>query len=286
LTAAIYTALTRLVYTSLTPQHISPAPEILPNMCHTLFQVFRCSHVKEVCTTPCAHALATATPATPSSGEFSGAGPEAPPSLHPGGTPDHQIMDRRPSVTSFASLPTASAATPPKADKNTLPSQAAHGTRTTSLSSLTTTSSRPSSLVFAPSNLRPYTTSLPPPPPYSQTTTSSTPAPSANNPSDTKASPEMLPNICAQRFARYLPQGSYPCYECYMKPEYEAFRANWMRVFHDSHPGMKKEDVERLSGVEGVAKALGLVNVAREVDTAESGKVVGVEKEVEGEKGE
>lgn len=53
-------------------------------------------------------------------------------------------------------------------------------------------------------------------------------------------------------------------------------------MYAEGHPGVKSEDVERLSGVEGVGRKVGLVNVMREMDTAESWKREG---ETEGEAG-
>lgn len=39
-------------------------------------------------------------------------------------------------------------------------------------------------------------------------------------------------------------------------------------MYAEGHPGVKMEEVERLSGVEEVGRKLGLVNVCREINTA------------------
>lgn len=241
-------------------------------MCHKLFQTYGCGHTREICTTPCVHALATATPASPTSLELPLANLEGRTSLHPG-----LALGHRPSTDSVSSLPLGN--TVANKGNLSLPSQTLHGIRTSSLSNLTSTAPR-GSPNFTPSRLRDSVVSIAPPP-YTHNAASRqisnlAPPPSIQTNTDPalgQREPEMIPNFCTQFFARYLPAGIYPCYDCYMKPEYERVRQRWMRVYADIHPGCKPEDIERMCGMEEIARKQGLVNVAREINTAESGKV-------------
>lgn len=139
--------------------------------------------------------------------------------------------------------------TPHAQDRPDLPARP-HPVRT---SSTDTTAGTPTSL---------------PPPPYTASISIPNPTVADITTPSPQSAPDRTPNLCAQFFARYLPAGNHPCYGCYMNPEYAGLRGRWMKLYADGHPGCVLGDVERLSGVERVGERLGLVNVARGVNTA------------------
>lgn len=230
-------------------------------MCHKLFQVYCCGHTKEVCTTPCTHAVANATPAPRTAPELSSNDARISNFIRL-----VSVLRHRPSVSSVASLPAAGTAAIKIKDGHS--SQPAP--RTSSLSNLTTPPHRESVLSTAPYPTGSVDVA---PPPYTHTT------PSCVDLGIAKV--EMIPSYCAQFFARYLPLGSHPCYDCYMRPEYEVYRKRWLKGYADGHPNSKLEDVEELSGVAELKRKQRMVNGVQETNTAESEKVGQLHKKIE-----
>lgn len=69
----------------------------------------------------------------------------------------------------------------------------------------------------------------------------------------------------------------HPCLQCYMKPEWEQERRNWADWYLYNHRGgrdeLSEEVVEELSGVGLIPRRVGLVNIVREMDEMDRGRV-------------
>ncbi|PSN62053.1 hypothetical protein BS50DRAFT_592287 [Corynespora cassiicola Philippines] len=109
-----------------------------------------------------------------------------------------------------------------------------------------------SSIPSTPRSSNSQTPAPPPPPP---------PPPYSTSNASTAGDSSPKPNFCALFFAKRLPASRHPCLRCYLKPEWEPLKVRWVKDYLYSHPNTKPEDLERLSGIEGIAEQAGLLNV-------------------------
>ncbi|KAF2129538.1 hypothetical protein P153DRAFT_431474 [Dothidotthia symphoricarpi CBS 119687] len=208
-------------------------------MCNELIQVYACGHSKDICTTPCPHAQDTASPATisRSNSVVSSIAPSA----------KQNVGTNSPAQRSPLRTVNPSAATPnePRAPafRFNIPSQ--HALSPT----FSTTNTNMNSQHTLPSR---YSTSSSP-------STSGPTSPTAfSNQPPSPVTP--VPNFCPYVFPpRFLPRSRFPCLGCYMQPEWEGMRSAWMDNYRHGHPMDGMEDLERLSGIEGVRERLGLL---------------------------
>ncbi|KAF2645404.1 hypothetical protein P280DRAFT_513314 [Massarina eburnea CBS 473.64] len=224
-------------------------------MCHKLMQQYHCGHTKEVCTTPCPHALATAAANLVSS----------PVAMQPQ-TQQPQQQQQNPPYP--VSTPNSPSSTPrslsiARTDSGNTNGAGAGGSFTayfpnpnkdrTSQLSL----QRPGSGLHSPSPT-PSTTSVmtthshsqsQSPPPYASISILSPISPGAEGPEV-----DTVVRYCSYFFARNLPQSVRPCLNCFMKEDYEKYRTSWMKGYQTGHPGTKAEDLWRLSGLEGAVE--------------------------------
>lgn len=211
-------------------------------MCHKLLQVYHCGCTKEICTTPCPHALTTATSTGTTSHRAPVPGrPPYPVSRSNSGsnTPQSVVqMARSGSTTSTktnaASITHTNATTSLK-DRDVLPSR-----ELISRLSLSETPVRPFSAFSSHT-----------PTPLSAAAELPTPTLTAQSQPDDD---EPTPNLCAYFFKRHTPVSIRPCWACYLKPEYEAQRERWMADYKAAHFGARTEDLERLAGIEAIRK--------------------------------
>ncbi|KAF2248629.1 hypothetical protein BU26DRAFT_302584 [Trematosphaeria pertusa] len=205
-------------------------------MCHKLFQIHACGHTKEVCTTPCPHALATAyyastTPADP----FSDAASSPTTPRYPSAP-----SSASPTAGEFGPLPQLVAKA--RSAVNSLPSQCDRDQPPTA------DPTSPHSVISNhPSPLR------------------SNPTTSLVLPNSAGGEPELTANFCPYYFSRYLTPSKTPCLKCYMRPDWTNTRQRWMTWYRIEHPGTKPEDLASLAGVEGIPGRVGLVNVFAEM---------------------
>ena len=207
-------------------------------MCHKLLQVYACGHLKDVCTTPCPHALAT--------------GHRIPQDNSP-------ELSRSPSVISTTTSP----ATPPrKDDRQDLPSQRhslqAQPARPSPLRISMLGEQAPAFRFVAPGDAPPPGSTPTSPSSNEQSPTFSTTSTLNNTPSPAtlffQADSEMYassvdPSFCAYHFPRYLPQSKVPCLACYGRSEWEGYRRAWMRSYRELHPSVKEYALEVSGGV-------------------------------------
>ena len=100
-------------------------------------------------------------------------------------------------------------------------------------------------------------------------TTPTTPPPAYRPSSSAESEPERIPNLCPYFFTRKLGASAHPCFNCYMKPQYEAYRKRWLDHYRGEHPGQKFERIEELAGFNFVAEKVGLLNVVKEMERLE-----------------
>ncbi|CAO2654904.1 Nn.00g116370.m01.CDS01 [Neocucurbitaria sp. VM-36] len=223
-------------------------------MCHKLIQLYACGHSKTICRTPCPHAIDTARQVT-----------------HLNGNHDSVNLSRSSSVISSI------APSMRRSDLHDLPSQlrsqAQHSPgqplplRMRSLSRQPA-QTPPLAFHFVPPSQNPL---LSAPPGYAQPspTSPTAPSPTSTFSRNSNTSPSVNhfpeneehvgePDYCSYHFPRYLPQSRRPCLQCYVQPEWEDMPKAWMRMYKETHPYVKEEDVERLSGIAELRERMGM----------------------------
>ncbi|KAF2873736.1 hypothetical protein BDV95DRAFT_352422 [Massariosphaeria phaeospora] len=78
------------------------------------------------------------------------------------------------------------------------------------------------------------------------------------------------PHYCSTFFRRYLPPSRYPCLACYMRPEWTWQRNRWINDYRIMHPGTRIADLPELAGVSQIPERVGLINIVAEMERMES----------------
>lgn len=190
------------------------------NMCNKLFQTHACGHSKSICTTPCPHALRSAQRPT-----------------HIDTVQEKHLLRSNSTVSSITS-----AAHEHSAANFSYP-QTHSPLRSIAPSAPTSPTHAPAFRFIAPRSASPTSSDLPV-------------SLSFQSQGDRAGSPLSVedpePSLCAYYIPKYLFTSRYPCIDCYSKPEWEGMRKTWMENYRLGHPFDKVEDVEKLSGVEGI----------------------------------
>jgi hypothetical protein len=210
-------------------KHKTIAPH---TMCHKLVQTYACSHSKEICTTPCPHALALSSTRTPAGLSSISRSNSVVSSIAPSSRRDAAEDSPVPSMLDVSPLPGVSQ----QPGLFAQPARSPHA----KVSPLTGVSPR---LAFRLKIDNRPATGLP-----GMSTSSRLDAALSDN---TEAQPvqSTQPVYCAYYFPHHLMQSRYPCRECYMRPEWEDMRRAWMENYQLGHPMDRSEDLERLAGI-------------------------------------
>lgn len=203
-------------------------------MCHKLVQTYACNHSKDICTTPCPHALALSNPR-----------PQTAPT---------SIARSNSTVSSIApsSYKAAAGDSPAPSMKDVSPLPAV--SQRPEVHSQPKVS--PLLRIFPRPAFRFKVDNAPAPPvspgsSYLETALSDNTEeiPHAQSAPSAQPAQPVQPVYCAYYFPRYLTQSRYPCRECYMRPEWEDMRKAWVENYQLGHPMDRAEDLERLAGV-------------------------------------
>lgn len=199
-------------------------------MCHKLTQTYACGHSKDICTTPCPHALSTGT--------------RIPNAKH-----DKHVSRSSSVVSSIApsirreEIPSQLRSLPPQ-QPNSSQNRAQHTPPPPLRYIQTPPLGPPPGFPSAVQVARP---SDPPSP-----TLSPAPSPSTRRLPDEENIIE--PKFCPYHFPHHLPQSNHPCIECYFLPPWAHLAERYVKSYREGHPVNKPEDAEKLSGIERLSE--------------------------------